>query len=310
MSCNFLKKKIFSSWNVAFFLSISLHTALFLLSYQLFFNDPQKKASLLEKWLPVKENQSLFLVDLESPRYDLNEEKRVIALYDYQGWGRLYKSELEEQHVIGKFNPQASDTSYNAEFFTPFTPLEKPIAPQEEVRQDELSKSGIKEKKIEEQNKKSLSSDNSSKLAIETKNSYDVNFWYDENNRLQVSTFSDDNSKFLTELMRILARRFTLYIQSGGALNYALVRPDLVRSLAFVDRGGLLNFEKTVVHSSGQPYFNYVSKGITGPIKIENLPPAFLASEEDKVYFFITVEFLKFPLKRWRMNLSFPQEFF
>ena len=299
-------KKIFSSWNVAFFLSLSFHLALFFFLYQFFFHDFEEVV-LLGKKIPVQEKEkSLFLVDIQTPRDDLSEEKKVISLYDYQGWGRLYKSETEEQHVIGKLNPQASDTSYNAKFFTPFQERKKLL---EEVKRDEELDDGLKKKKIENQEEARVV-DNSSKLAIETKNSYDVNFWYDENNKLQVSSFSDENSKFLNELMKILVRRFTLYIQSGGALNYVLVKPDLVRSLAFVSRDGFLNFEKTVIHSPYQPYFNYVSKGIVGTARMENLPPAFLASGENRFYFFITVEFLEAPLKRWRMNLNFPQDFF
>ncbi len=297
-----MKKKIpfliFTRWNVSFFFSLLFHLLLIFFLYQKYLAEQKE----FQEIALVEKEDNYFLIDLKNPQYQESKEKRVISLYNYEGLGRLFQSPTKQQHVAGNFNPQVNNnsTSYALKNFSASFEKEKLIKENSE-RITEKNEGKLAKKKQEAQAEKK---ENSAVLGIETKNSLEVHFWYDKNNQLQVSATAKA-TKFDEEFKNIITERVKSFIHSGGALNYHYIKTDRIRSLGSVSSEGIMRFEKVILLSSTQPYFNYLAgKAIPQIYQLNNLPPKLPASSKKK-YFLLTIEFQERPLKRWTMGWRF-----
>ncbi len=319
----FSSKNLVKPWNIARLSSLVVHALLFLLAYFLYLNQKYllpDLTDLTKQPIPTEEKkESYFLIDLVDPKDEETDEARVISLFNYKGLGQLIDNQ-SDQHLIGEFNPQAAAFASSG-----FSLLQSQIQkkklnePNKKLQEKKPPRKIAEAESIERPNDEpatetkteSNSPASSAPLGIVTRNSLEQSFWYDEGNQLQVASSYHPGSIFFLELKNNINRKFRIYVQSGGSLNYHFTKSDEAISLISINKQGVIQTEDPNVKRPQQPYLSYLVQSIgRGRIPIDKIPEKFLLSDDEKMFFYLKIKFNESPIKGWEYGLNFTKDFF
>lgn len=301
---NPVHKQSFLRFSVFLIISLGIHLVLF--SYLVY-----SYRDILSEILLTSRSPKI-LVDLTDPRDDLfDPNKKVISRYNYAGKGKL--SPKPGQHLSGGFNPITLPESSSLE-----KPKDKPLIQKGE--KDKKIKLPINDKgelfnpkkgerkvfpqfqAIDDRKK----SDEKRRLAIDTEDSLENRFWFDESEFLQLSSRKHPDAEFSLELANLLKKRFSTYVLGGGRFNFYHVKQDQATVLASINSTGKISFEKIVKPSKTQPYMNYlVSRVVDNPGTVKHLPDELRDKNFDILYFLFDIRFTGEPLRKWWMGFEF-----
>lgn len=297
-------KQSFFRFPIFLIISLGIHLGLF--SYLVY-----SYRDILSKVLFASRSPKI-LVDLTNPRDDLfDPNKKVIFRYNYAGKGKL--SPRPGQHLSGDFNPITLPESSSLEKPKNKLSTQKrkedkkiklPISDREELFK---SKKGVREifsqfQTIDNRKK----SDEKRKMAIDTEDSLENRFWFDESEFLQLSSRNHPDAEFSLELANLLKKRFSTYVLGGGHFNFYHVKQDQAIVLASINSIGKISFEKMVKPSETQPYMNYlVSRVVDNPGIVKHLPNELREKDFDTLYFLFDIRFTGEPLRKWWMGFEF-----
>lgn len=328
------------NFRIAIFLvcSIVIHLGLFAYLAYRYYDDVMNALALTKK-------QSQILVDLTDPRDDIvDPNEKVVSRYNYAGKGKLVPE--KGQHLAGNFNPRthseqtsltppeinqqlssASESSSRKLFsangeiaISPSQPKpKKPKSQTENTESTEVSKKQNKQStKTDSVSQKPKTSTDEQRLSVDTEDTLENRFWFDESDFLQINSKIHPDAEFSLELANLLKKRFATYVLGGGAINFFYVKRDQATALAKIDRNGRISFERIVSPSKIQPYLNYlVSRVIDNPGVVKNLPKELRDEVQaqsfkkknskgvEELTFLFNISFTGEPLRKWWMGFDF-----